>query len=101
MLGKMPVVTVKERLRWQGFNEDYQLVGDIKAQIEQIQTAFPPPMSKAFASSFHEQIDAVKEKLAELQTQQSVINVNKRKPDEDAQSGSPKKLRWRQESWRE
>lgn len=69
MLDNLPSATIMERLRWQGFKDDYHLVGDRDTQIRQIHTALPPPMSKAIASSLCEHIDAVKQKVAELQTQ--------------------------------
>ena len=98
ILDKMPVATVQERLQWQGFKEDYQLVGDIDTQIRQIHEAWAPPASKAIANLLYEVMDEVKEKVAELKTQDSVINVNKRKRDEDARSALPKKVRWGQDS---
>ena len=98
MLGKSRVATIKERLQWRGFKEDYQLVGDLDTQIRQIHDASAPPMLKVVGSFYHKQIGAVKKKVAKLQIEKSVININKRKRDENTRSGSPKKVRWHQDS---
>jgi hypothetical protein len=98
MLGKSRVATVKQRLQWQGFKEDYQLVGNLDTQIRQIHDASAPPTSKVVGSFFHKQIDAVKKKVAKLQIEKSVININKRKRDENIRSSSPKKVKWHQDS---
>lgn len=101
MLDNLPVPTVKEKLQWQGFKEDYQLVGDIDTQIRQIERALPPPLSKAITSPWGRHIPAVQKAVAELQTQESVINVNKRKRDGDTWSDSLKKVRWLEKSSRD
>lgn len=98
MLDNLAVPTVKERLQRQGFKEDYRLVGDKDTQIRQLEETLPPPLLIGIASSWGPHIHAVKTTVAELQTQESVINVNKRKRDEDTSSDSLKKVRWREKS---
>lgn len=51
-------LSVFEAMRLQGFPTEYELVGSLSSQIQQISEAVPPPMAKAIAKSIIQQLEA-------------------------------------------
>jgi len=49
-------LSVLEAMRLQGFPLDYELLGSLSSQIQQVSEAVPPPMSRAIARSIIQQL---------------------------------------------
>lgn len=57
-------LSIYEAMRLQGFPHEYELLGSLSSQIDQVSEAVPPPMAEAVARSVNAMLDRLRERNA-------------------------------------
>jgi hypothetical protein len=79
------------KLRAQGFKLPFQVCGNHKSKLAQIERAFPPPMANVIGLSLRMHIQTVMQMLVSVGQEPRMVDRQKRPPEEGLQGDSGKR----------
>lgn len=79
------------KLRAQGFKRSFQVCGNHKNKLTQIERAFPPPMANVIGVSLRMHIQTVMQMVASVHQEPKMVDRQKRPPAEELENDSGKR----------